>query len=492
MWIELAAGGYLLGRFIYHRLTQEPPKEEDDKIETTAEEGGPIPMLFGETRIRRPVMAWNGPLFWAEADNVRTFQMNVFYVLASGFEQGESLLRAAYYGDQLVEEPGAVKLAHLTGDGGFETPAEIQYELDNPSNDNVTGGLVEFLNGNPDQVLISDAGSTTTYSGNRMLANLTDEEIPGYRNVLSVLLFDSPNAFQHGTIANPSAWNFVASSLRDHPALISGRHFVGRDANPANVIYEVLTSALGKLGLPTSMIDTTSFRDAQSKLYTETLGYSRCFTERMSAADIINDVLRQIDGVLFMDPTTNTIKLKLIRGDYDPNTIFQINRQNCRRLTGFAMGGRTNLVNKVTIRFPNRQKNYDMDTVTAQDLANAVGQDGQVAEEVLEYMGCVEPAVAANLAGRELAARCMPVVKLRAEGVSRSALRLNPGDAVRLTWTNPDIAGSIFRVMNVQRGTHEDGAIALDLISDVFYVWRSLPPQVPTLPPNQPTTTLGG
>lgn len=482
MWLELAAGAVLIEEFIRHRSEGKPADEQRLEV-PIVDEGSPVPLLFGETRIRRPVMAWNGPLFWSTVDGEETIQMNVFYVLAAGFENGTNMLRAMYFGEQKVEEPEAVKLASLTGDGGFETPATIQFDQSGPDNGI---GLVEFLNGKSDQTLVNDGGSSTNYSGMRMLANLEDSQIPGYRGVLSALLFDTPNSFNHGTLPDLANWNFVASSLRMHPELIAYRHNVGRDANPVNAIYEILTARLRCLGLPTSMIDTTSFRDAQSKLYTETLGYSRCFDERMSAAEMIDDICKHIDAVVYGDPTGGLIKIKLIRPDYNPLNLFTITNENCTRLAGFALESRSNLVNKVTVRFPNRSKNYDMDTVSAQDMANAVGQDGQLIERVIDFLGCCEPAQAANFAARELAYSSAPVVKLQAQDCHGSALRLSPGEPVRVMWKNPDM-NAVFRVVKVNRGTLEDGGIYLDLVKDVgSYVWRN---QTPTFPWN-PTPTL--
>lgn len=495
MFIELTAGAFLLGDFIYHRLVDEEEAPEEPELPRT-EEGIPMPMIFGRCRVRAPILAWHQVPTYTGGRAL----MDMYFVLGLGFQHGRVVNRIynIWAGSTKATSGPAHTLSGLTGDGNFEDFASLQIAR----NGTTKANGVEFLNGRPDQVLVDDDGDPQTFTGQNMLseltpripplapATLTANQIPAYRGLLSVALIHTTEAgFDHGIGEQIPAYQFEVSSTYEETGAqpLGIRGTVGQDANPITVIYEVLTATLGKLGLSTSLIDMTSFEAAKSTLWSESHGYSRCFTERTPAADIINDVLRQIDGVLYQDHASGTLKIKLIRPDYDPATIPHITKANCVKLTGFAFGSRTNLINKVSVKFLNRDKDYTDDAAMAHNLANAVGQSGQVVEETIEYRGCCDPENAKRLAERELAARSRPVLKCRAL-VMRSLLRVNPGDAVRLTWGAPDIAGAIMRVAGVNRGTLEDGAIALDLISDVNYVWRNRTP----LPPDFGSVGLGG
>lgn len=485
MFIELVAGGFLLGQAIYHRIYDDDSVKVPESELPRTDEGTPVPILFGRYRVRSPILVWRGPAVYIDG----RLRMDVLLVLGLGFQYGlvRNRIHAAWASDALMTGTGAT-VGALTGDGSHETPATVQVIRGGVS----VNGQLEFLNGKPTQELVNVGGKT--YAGDIMIeSGMNENDIPGYRGVLSIALLDlggDHDGFDHGNGPGMPAYQVEASSFYQEVGAQPLGLFsvIGQDANPVSVIYEILTATLGKLGLPTSMIDLPSFEAAQYTLYTESHGYSRCFLERMSAADMIADVLRQIDGIVFQDHATGLIKIKLVRPDYDPNAIPHITRDNCVKLTGLAMGSRVNLINKVTVKYPNRAKEYAEDSATAQNMANAVGQSGQVAEEVIEYRGCCYSDLAETLAARELAARSRPVLKCRAV-VNRSFLRVNPGDAVKLTWGAPDIAGSIMRVARVERGTLEDGAIVLDLISDVNYVWRNrtpLPPDyggIPTPPP---------
>ncbi len=66
--------------------------------------------------------------------------------------------------------------------------------------------------------------------------------------------------------------------------------------------------------------------------------------------------------------------------------------------------------------------------------------------------------------------------------VDRSFVRVNPGDAIKVTWSGPDIAGLVFRVVAPpDRGTLENGTIALDLVQDAAYTYRQIAPLPPGL-----------
>lgn len=487
MFLEIITIGslaWMLGQYIYHRITAEDEKPDPREIgHPITDEGAPIPKLFGRYRVSAAVLAWNGPVIYDErATNVFDLRANQFFVLGSGFRHGDGIsapiarnrIHAIWAGDQKLSN--TTGLSALEGNGSFETTPQVSLV----KSDYSVVGNVEFLNGGPAQVLVN-SGATTT-AGTKMLADyphgssLSENVIPGYRGVLGVCLFQDAVAggFNHGRVNSLPPYHFEASSYGTNHAQLGTYARVGDDSNPVNVIYEILT-APDLLGLPESWIDMSNFQAVQYTLHTETHGYSRWFSQRTTASEMLNDVLRQIDGLIYFDQRTAKIKIRLIRADYDPATLPVIDKTNCDKLKNFSMGGRTNLINKVRVTYPNRDKDYNEDSATAQNAANAVGQDGQVAEEPLQYLGCCRPNLAKAIAERELDVRSRPIVKCSAI-VSRAFLRTVPGDVVKVVWKNPDIAGAVFRVVGVERGTLEDGAIRLDLVLDASYVWRNETP----------------
>lgn len=515
MLIELGiAGTLLIANWVYreyHRLEKRPPTRDQEIQVPRIEPGLPVPMIFGRCRVRAPVLAWTDgaphkdtatiePVTGPNTEVYRGLWMRTFYVLGIPFAPGDDIanpvaenrVHRLYAGD--LEAP--IDLSSLTGNGAFETPKIVTIDEEDAS----ILGKLEFLNGGEAQLLVNGAAAVT-YSGSMMLAAGTDaDDIPGYRGVMSVGLFGAGGVgvgFDHGKVTSIPAYSFEASSYATNDPDLGTYAKVGFESNPINVLYALHTNppGLGGLGVPKTDIDLPSWQAAQYTLRNEGHGYSRALDTAVDAAEAIRDIAAQIDAVLYEEPTTGKTVVKLIRNDYDPNTIPTITRKNCKALTGFALGGRENLINKVTVVYPNRDKDYNDDHETAQNVGSIRAGGGIVREEVVHMPGICTQALAKIVAARILTTFSRPLIKCRASGCSRELMRVRPGDVLKLTWTNPDMAGVVMRVVDVSDGTMEDGGINLDLVQDAYYVYRNQSPQhggFDTGLDNPPVVVLGG
>lgn len=487
MWVELIAAGFLVGTEIYRRLTDEDDQKEPRKEQKPhAEAGVPIPLIIGKVRVRKPILAWMGPrAYETRGDYGEDARQNLFFVLGAGFFHGSgppaptarNRIHKVWIGDSKAQVNGGA-LEDLIGNGNFEATRQLVLAY----SDTQIVGDIEFLNGHPNQTL-ANSGATNR-AGDRMMAapphgtSTPEAEIPGYRGCLSVCLFQLAVAggFNFGRQTSLPAINLEASSFnRDTgeypaPGIYS---IIGGDANPANALYELLTSPYA-LGIDQSRIDFPSFQYAGGLLYSEGHGVSAYIPDAREARQWIEDLLRQIDGDLYYDPRTDKIYLKLIRNDFDPQTVFTLDKGNCSKIVGVAIGSWEDLPNRIEVNFENRDLEY------AEDVAPAGAPPSNDARTVsLTYPFCKTSSLAKRLAERELAARDRPIVKLRAY-CGRETLALRPGDPVKLVHKNPDIDGVIFRVANAEYGTLENGMVALDLISDAHRVWGNhVPPPLP-------------
>jgi hypothetical protein len=481
MWLQLAEGALLLGDFVYHRWFDKPDNEKPLPIQEIqlprTDVGAPVPLIYGQCRVRAPILSWAN----LENDVGGTPLINAMFVCGIPFAGGgpgsQNRVIGMWGGEKKFTWTGA-----QTGDGGPE--AVITAVLEDEGE-----GRVETLNGNPSQELIADtenADDARTYAGRRMaetaLTGLSAKDIPGYRGVVSAFLHElgAGSGWRIDNGRNLPAYSFEVSSLvtsldaSKWPAAWPLSVIV-QDSNPINVLYDLITGRRGKLGLPASVIDMPSFQAAAYTLWTESHGYSRCFDQAGEARALIREILEQIDGVLYEDATTSTLKIKLIRPDYDPTLIPVINSSNCSRLENLAIGGWSGLPNLFRLTFTNRADGYRDGSATASSIASAVGQDGKRREQALSMPGVHTQELADKLVEREAAYLSRPLIKCTAI-VDRSFLRVNPGDPIKLVWRQPDISGLVFRVARVDRGSLANGEIKLDLIQDVFYVWRDRPP----------------
>lgn len=475
MWLELAAIGYIVGDAIYHRLTDKPSVRDwgqrNFSIPLSDEGGTPVPLIYGRVRVRAPVIAWCRVNALSSPSTTVELLFVVGLPIADG--RGANLVHGMWEGETKMTWTGT-----QTGDGGPETHI------------NCTGrGFVETLNGNPAQTLADPGDDDTTaptYVGRIMLSHgIAEGDISGYRGRQLVFLHDYPSSGWHvaGTDEGASSlpvYSFEASSYYSNGSYPAAGLYaqVGQDGNAINHLYDLLV-AKHKLAIPTSLIDFASFQAAAYKLYTEGHGHSRCFEAQASASDQIQEILRQIDAAIDEDPTTGKVTIRLIRNDYDPTTIPHITKAHGYQIQNLVAGGWTNIPNRVRVKYRNRDDEYRDASVLSYNQANAVAQSDDNEVEV-DMPGVCYESLAKGIANRELGWRSRPLMKLRAV-VDRSFLSVVRGDAVKVTWSNPDIAGLVFRVGDVNRGDLENGRITLDLVQDASYVWRGQAPKKPDL-----------
>jgi hypothetical protein len=519
------AGGLIAATWVYHRLFDtSPPVPPPQKVQLPrTDAGAPYPLLYGQCRVKTPILAWASPVIafhQASGDSIDgdysaptdryLYFMDMFYVIGIPFDGGTNNIVSVFVGDQKMLP--SIPLTTLTGNGNFEDGTRLAFVSMPTGTGEVSGapsGTLEFLNGNSSQTLYA-SGSPTTEAGKYMTTttstgNPTWQElhgvidgtlVPAYRGFMSAFFYNQLTTSSHllthfllGASASVPQIGFEVTSFSATPKFgdlnnqIADLHSA-QDSNPAFVIYDLLTGTKGKLALPTSRIDTASFQAAADTLHGtgELNGFSRAWDGTQTAGEMIGELLRQIDGVLYEDPVSGLIKLKLIRADYTVSSLPWITPDNCNELQNFAMGGWTGVPNKVRVAFTNRADSYRDGSAVAHNQANAVDQDGEVREVQLQFPGVCNQELANNIAARELAARSRPLMKCRAI-VNRSFYTVCPGDAVRVSWPEWGLSNVVFRVGAVDRGSLENGQIALDLIQDYFYVWRFTQPVAPGLPP---------
>lgn len=500
----IGSAAYLIGRWAYHRLTEETPEEKgrEQKI-PTIKEGGAVPLVYGRCRVT-PVLAWKGPYYFESRSGAAdplvgyasyggNHRMNLFFILGIGFRSGNGITEATatnrihnmWAGEKRFLDNGLDPTWTQTGSGAFETPTFVKIDKE----DDIIDGYVSFYAGVGAQVLES-GGSAVSYAAQEMMAasprgtSLSPTKIPAYRGYLSALCWGIGGVFpwRLGRRGTSPAYTFEVSSYRTD-SLYPGTGIIGRigdDANPANVIWDILYSNFAKLNIPVTLLDMVSFETAAVALHQESHGFSRAWDALTPAEEKIKEVLQQIDGVIYEDPADNKIKLKLIRNDYNPTTIKHLTRANVKKLENLSIGGWTAIANKIKVTFTNRANEYREGSATAQNMANAVGQDNQVREEIINLPGVTHQDLADRMAARELAARSRPIMKCSAI-CDRSVADMVIGEAVKLTWEKPAIGGIIFRVASVDRGTLTDGRIIVELIQDYFYNYRGRVPEPPAV-----------
>ncbi len=238
----------------------------------------------------------------------------------------------------------------------------------------------------------------------------------------------------------------------------------GEDANPAHIIYECLTNRDWGMGAASTIIDVTSFEDAGVTLLLERLGLSMIWTRQTTIEAFISEVLDHIQAVLFVNPRTGLLTLKLIRADYNVSELRQINPDNAD-MTKFQRRGWGEITNEVVVTWTNPE-NEQEETVTIQDNA-AIAAQGGIVSDSRNYYGVRSSALAMQLAARDLRTASTLLATCEVE-LDRSSWDILPGEVLKVYWPERGLYDVPMRVGPVDYGKPGDPKITASLMEDIF------------------------
>lgn len=250
-----------------------------------------------------------------------------------------------------------------------------------------------------------------------------------------------------------------------------GRFFDGRitssglDINPAEALYEILHSDWRGLSVDPSKIDIASFRSVAATLQSEVNGCSLQVTRSQDGRTVITEILRQIDGVLYEEPTTGQMKLRLIRDDYDESTLPVYDEDDIIEVTNFTKTSWEDVYSQVKVSFASRESESSLVAV-AQDMAVA-NMMGKLRTASVSFPFCYDKNLANKLAARELSRLSVPIFRCTLE-MNRRAYNIRPGDVFKLTWPEYGITEAIVRVQKYDLGELLNNRIILEVVQDLF------------------------
>lgn len=463
-----------LAIFVILELVRPKPKIEDAKAAglgdfqfPTATEGRVVPWFCGTVRMDGPNVVWYGDLTQIPiTEKVKTglfssdtvtkgyqYRIGMQMAFALGVSDDyEPELMGFWIGDDQVADFSTSPITHNDtftiddpelfggeehGNGGFE-------------------GTFRFFAGRTDQAV----------SGYLQNYQLEGGDTPAYRGICYIVN-DSENAYV-GNSTTIKPWKFELRRIPNGLALTAGKDLVnGFDANPANVLYEIMTNKSWGLGYDASDIDTTNFATAGDTLFDEGNGFSFLMDSKQEASDVMRLIEEQINGVVRFNHTTSKWELKLIRADYTPGTLPEINTGNMVELISFSRGSWEGTQNQVRVQFVDRSDEYKTTYAFANDSANDRILDAVTAATV-NYPGVKNSTLANNLAWRDLRGFAYPLAKATVI-VDRTFWDTLPADALEFTHDYLGIDRLAMRVTKIDFGELENNRIRIELLQDIFY-----------------------
>lgn len=418
-----------------------------------ADEGDPVPLFWGTIRLKSPNTIWYGDFKAVPiTQKVKTGLFSSKRVTI-GYKYYIGLDLALGLGPNVVlRKMWAGKYVAWEG----TVSGESTFTINQPNlfgGDKRQGGLqgnVTFYDGSFSQ------------SRDPYLATVCDPNVPRYGGVCHAVF----KSFYVGTATNLQAFNFELTRVSD--TVLPGRGIMpnGLDVNPIEILYDALTAKWGRLGIDTSLINTASWQAAAQTLYDEENGMSLKLEASNSGKTVSDEVMRQIDGLMYQDPETMSIMIKLLRDDYDINTLPVLDMSIVQDISNFAKTTWDSTFNQCRVTFSNRDKDYEDGVAAAQDFANINFQQ-RVRSTELSFPGVTVPELASLLASRALGVYSVPLYKCDLK-CTRKASTLRPGDVFVLNWEPFGLETMVMRVQKIDLGSLTDGTVTMTVIQDKF------------------------
>lgn len=261
------------------------------------------------------------------------------------------------------------------------------------------------------------------------------------------------------------------------------------DMNPAHLIRECLTDPDWGMGYSELDVDDEYFLAAADTLYDEKMGISMLWDKQTTLESFIADIVRHIDGALYVSRSTGRFILKLTRQDYDPDTLLQLDESNIDKIESPSRPAFGELINSVTVNFWNRDTGKT-DSLTVQDPAG-VQMQGAVINTTVKYDGFTNFEIGQTVAARDLRALSNPFLTCTVYTTEEQAAELDIGDVFKLKWDKWQLAPTVMRVTGFAMSDGKTAQIRINCVEDVFetplnavivppgegWVDPSLPPQ---------------
>lgn len=467
-WLLVKTIFKAVAMIVIGELLRPKPKFESPKPNSlgdfnfpTAQEGRTIPVGWGTFKCEGPNVTWYGDLSVEAIKQKQKTGLFSSTKVTVGYKYSLGVEHSICFGpiDDFISLSFDDKDVPLVGKTvGAD---EITFTMDSKTlfgKEKEQGGVSGFVR--------VYRGTFTQTQNQYMRGVLGKVEIPAYRPICRVV-------FEHcylGNAGNIPPPVFVIRRTPNPLGLTLGRHNLNGDANPANIVFEILTDKTWGMAIPPSLIDTADFINVANTLAEEGLGLSMFVDNTQGGKELIAEVMRHIDGVLYQDFATGLYRIALVRDDYDAETALLLDESNI--VPGsfeFGRGSWEDTQNTVIVSYVDREQNFTQRTVQVQNLANISARGGIIEAEQYDFLGFSNPEAALKTAARVLKTVSSPLSKVSLR-TNRVAYTLRPGSVFRLSWPALGISSVVYRVTEIDYGTVEQPEISITAVEDIFSV----------------------
>lgn len=434
-----------------------------DNAFPTSKYGDVVPYVFGTCEQKSPIVLWYGhfqPIPQSEEVSTGLFSSKTVitsYRYLIGFDLGICLGPGVLL-QQIKAEGGKVV---WDGTGAEAGGSDEVYNISIQGQPNMGGGL-EFFSGNYDQIASPYITANIAHPWWTSSPNITDySSYPGVCHISFIQFYIGDDN------AIPPRFSFVVKNLTKNLSEDYSVMSNGKDLNPMEVVYTLLTESWGLGGLDSSLIDIDNFLEAAESLYNLDLGMSFILSGEKTIKQVLEECMRDCDGVLYQDPLTDKIKIKLIRDDYDVEELLVLDESNIiGDLDDFGRTTWEETFNQVRVNFQSRTFDYQSQVVVAQDFAN-INYTGKIKSTTYNAPGIKDSGAAVYIGSKQLELLSSPILKCNFKA-NRIAKDLRPGDVFILNWGPYNMTNAVMRVVKIDLGTLTNNAITISCVQDRF------------------------
>lgn len=308
-----------------------------------------------------------------------------------------------------------------------------------------------------------------------------------------------------------TAWWDAENTNADSPLGQSASDATIRyDANPAEILFDILTNKGYGIGRDAANIDVASFAAAAATLREEVItvdktgfGISVVITQSTDAASVIQGILQTIDATLATNPVTGQPRLKLNRPDYVVDDLPVFDQSNSSAWQ-YSPGVWAETINEVKLTYnhfiaitdavddTNMTFGFVDDVSSWQDQAN-FQSTGRIRTLAINFPYITDADIAQLVAARTGRAHATPLARASFKA-SRMGFSMMQGDAFVGNAPQYGVSGVVMRITNIDYGTVEDGQITIEAAQDVFSVTSGsyVTPPPAFVPPTSTETDHSG
>lgn len=488
-----------------------PDATPEDPQGPRSQEGDVIPVVFGTVRLSANVVVFSNTLAVEQTEKIKTgifssrrvttgysYEALMQVLLCHGPVQelidivwqdskslGGSSINTVY---EDVTSGGSTAYAPVTSAQVFTTPALPILAGPEPSGVSILVNAPDLFGGvkhgggavGPVQMYWGLANQIADGTLKEEFSPTTQDlygvdYVPKYNGIsylmLGVISSTPPHniiRFNFGEFGSVPALNIVVRRCPSALGLSGAQTNINGGSNIAECAYELLTNTVWGMKIPADQIDMASFVAAGVVIAEEGFGFHMSLTSQNPGATELQEMMRYADGQIQQHPITGLLEFTLNRDDYVIETLPHIDESAASGAT-LTRPSWSELKNEVKVVYT-RIINGTFKQTTTQPIQDIAAQRnfGTVNTVTIQYPAVMNSVLANKLGTRDLRKLSTPLAQIKGLRIDRRAADFRVGRPFVLSWAQYGIATHVFRVVSVDYGTIEDGAILVDAVEDIF------------------------